>query len=360
MTEKLRVGILGAGWAAESHAVAYAQLPNVTVTALWNRTRPRAEALAGQLKQPDLRIYDGWQDLIEQANVDVISIATPPMMRREPFLMALEHGCHVLVEKPISVGVAEARAMVEAAQAAQTVTAACFNWRYAPAHQVAWRAVQDGMIGLIRDVRSLWQFRMTTRDFAAARPWIVRMDIANGTLGEGLSHDFDKARFLSGSEFERMMSRITPITLKQDGDFLLEGGRSLHLAELSNGVLGDFFITPTAGQDEWRLMLIGDQGTLLITDGGQTITRQCADDDQPMMLAIPATDQAPAGVNLLQHTWNRLIADFVLAIRQGDTVHGTLPHLPTLTDGLRVEEIIAAARASATEERWVAVNPDKK
>ena len=106
MPEKLRVGILGAGWAAESHAIAYAQLPNVAVTALWSRTRARAEALAGRLQQPDLRIYDHWQDLIEQSKVDVISVATPPMLRREPVVRTLAQGCHVLVEKPISVGVA--------------------------------------------------------------------------------------------------------------------------------------------------------------------------------------------------------------------------------------------------------------
>ena len=60
MTEKLRVGILGAGWAAESHAIAYMQLPNVTVSALWNRSRARAEALASRLQQPGIRIYDDW------------------------------------------------------------------------------------------------------------------------------------------------------------------------------------------------------------------------------------------------------------------------------------------------------------
>ena len=354
MAEKLHIGILGAGWAAESHAAAYARLPNVTVTALWSRTRATAEALAGRLQQP-IHIYDHWQDLIEQSKVDVISIATPPMLRREPAVQALAQGCHLLVEKPISVGVSEAQALVQAAQAAKTVTATCFNWRYAPAHQVAWRAMQAGLIGALRDVRSRWQFRITKRDFAAARPWMVRMDIANGALGEGLSHDFDKVRFLTGCEFSRIVSRITPMTIKQDGDFCFDGGRSLHLVEFNTGALGDFFITPTAGQDEWRLTLIGDEGTLVIDNGGQTVTRQGATDDQPVVLPIPAVDQPPTGVTLIQHTWNRLIADFVDAIRRGDLTHDTVPHLPTLLDGLRTEEVIAAARTSEASGQWAAV-----
>ena len=48
MRAKLRIGILGAGWAGESHATAYARLPNVEVTALWSRTRTRAEELLAQ------------------------------------------------------------------------------------------------------------------------------------------------------------------------------------------------------------------------------------------------------------------------------------------------------------------------
>jgi len=355
MPEKLRVGLIGAGWAAESHAAAFLQLPNVEVTALWSRTRATAEALAGRLKQARLRIYDDWQDLIAESKVDVISITTPPMLHRSPAVAALAQGCHVLVEKPISVGVADARAIVHAAQAAKTVTATCFNWRYAPAIQVALRAVLDGQIGAIRDVHSHWHFRMITRDFAAARPWMGRMDIANGTLGEGLSHDFDKARFLTGSEFKRMVSRITPITIKQDGDYLLDGGRSLHLVAFDNGALGDFFITPTAGENDWHFSLLGDEGSLSVTHAGEKVTCQRAIDDEPRVLTIPESDQAPPGVAVIQHTWNRLIADFVQAIRRGDSEHQTVPHLPSLLDGLHTEEIIAAARESDARGEWVSV-----
>ena len=64
MAETLRVGILGAGGAGTAHAVAFSRLPDVNVTALCSRTRTRAEALAGQLGQPGIQVYDGWQDLM--------------------------------------------------------------------------------------------------------------------------------------------------------------------------------------------------------------------------------------------------------------------------------------------------------
>jgi predicted dehydrogenase len=76
------------------------------------------------------------------------------MLRSAPLLLALEYGCHVLVEKPMSVGVGEAADMVAAAERSSSVTACCFNWRYAPALQAAKRAMLDGALGGIRDVRT--------------------------------------------------------------------------------------------------------------------------------------------------------------------------------------------------------------
>jgi len=354
MADTLHVGIVGAGWAGECHAAAYRQLPDVEVTALWNRTRARADALAGKLRNPLLKVYDSWQELISRGHCDVISIATAPLLRSGPLLMALDQGCHVLVEKPMSVGVREAEIMAAAARTADSVTACCFNWRYAPAYQTVWRAIRAGQIGAIRDLRTEWYLRARS-DFFARQPWALRMDTSNGSLGEGLSHDFDKARFLTGEEFREIASRITPTTIKQDDNFFIDGGRSMHFAELTGGVLAQFSLSVTAGEDVWRMTIVGDEGSLTIPDAGTSIVRQRQDDHEPGTLTISATDRLPKSTTLLQHTWNRLIKDFIEAVRDGDLAHINHPHLPTLIDGLRTEEVIAAARLSSTDRRWVTV-----
>lgn len=354
MSRMLHVGIVGTGWAGGCHAAAYRQLPDVEVTALWNRTRTRADALAEKLRNPPLEVYDSWQELITRGHCDVISIATAPLLRSGPLLMALDHGCHVLVEKPMSVGVREAESMVAAARTADSVTACCFNWRYAPAYQTAWRAIRAGQIGSIRDLHTEWYLRARS-DFFARQPWALRMDTSNGSLGEGLSHDFDKARFLTGEEFGEITSRITPTTIKQDDNFLVDGGRSMHFAELTGGVLAQFSLSVTAGEDVWRMTIVGDEGSLTIPDAGTTIIRQRQDDHERVALAIQAADSLPQSSTLMQHTWNRLIKDFIGAVRDGDREHIDHPNLPTLTDGLRTEEVIAAARLSSADRRWVTV-----
>jgi predicted dehydrogenase len=336
----LRVGILGAGMAAEGHATAYHRLPDVRVVGIWNRSRGRAEALAGRLEH-EPRLYDRWQDMISDDRIDVISIATAPLLRSEPLRLAVDHGRHVLVEKPISIGVPEAAEMVAAVKASAAVT--------------AYRAIRAGEIGAIRDLRTEWNFRVTTANLFIAQPWTTRLDRSNGSMGEGLSHDFDKARFLTGCEFTKIVSIVAPTTIKQAGGFLVEGARTFHLAELSHAVIGQFSLTVGPGQDRWNMILIGDEGSLVIPDAGTSLVRQRADDDEPVEVPISAEDCASAGADLMQHTWNRLIADFVRAVRDRDIEHESVPHLATLTDGLRTEQIIAAARQSSDARQWVTV-----
>lgn len=354
MTETIRVGILGAGWAGTSHAIAFSQLTHVKVTALWSRTHDSANTLAQQLSMTDVRIYESWQELVENAAVDVISIATPPMIRREPVLIAFERGCHVLVEKPFSVTLADAQVMAQAAKSAKTITATCFNKRYLPGNQFVWRAIREGQIGQIRDIRTEWRWRTTSRDFFVKRPWTGRMDIAHGSLGEGLSHDFDKARFFTDSEFAHIVSQIASLTIKSDKNFPVDGGSHMHLAKLNNGIFGEFRFTVTAGEGNWTVVLNGDEGTFII-NGDDVVRRQRSDEDDPVGIELPESLQSPEGVSPMQHSWNRLISDFVEAIRRGDVNHRSVPHLPTAEDGLRCQEIIDGARKSAEEMRWVSL-----
>jgi predicted dehydrogenase len=60
-----------------------------------------------------------------------------------------------------------------------------------------------------------------------------------------------------------------------------------------------------------------------------------------------------------QYTWNRLIADFVTAIRKGDVTHSIIPHLPSLEDGLRAQQVVAAAKQSERVRRWVVLDEIK-
>jgi len=294
--------------------------------------------LADRIGGSQIQICDRWQDLVGESEVDIISIATPPMLRRAPAVMALERGCHLLVEKPFSVALSDARAIVDAAKGVNAVTATCFSWRYSPGWQVAWRQIQEGQIGGMLDVHTEMRVGWLTREFLQRSPWRT-------TLGEAGSHEFDGWRFLTGCEFKRVVCQRAARPVPLAPELMFDGGVCMLLAELTDGVLGDLRITLTAGQPEWSTFVNGETGTLRVTH--ETVIRQRLGEAEAMRLDIPETDRNP---------WSRLITDFVAAIRRGDVAHASAPHLPSLQDGLRSQEVIAAALRSDEQGRWVTLN----
>ena len=367
MSAPLRVGIIGTGRAGANHAAAFSRLPNVTVTGLWNRTASRAEKLAATLRQPELQVYPNWRDLIDSDQVDIISIATDPAFRLQPFAHALEAGRHVLVEKPLSVGLQESREMAELANRAGSVTAISFNWRYSPGCLTVWRAVRENQIGRLVEIHAQWRLR-TNLGF---RPW----SSADGALREAGSHEFDRVRFLANWQFERVVCSLASAPdLPEQASAVPPSNLSASvMAEMRDGCRGSFGLMLTAGQRERRITFCGEEGTLTLSsesvvvpsesEEGGTMTlgnevrvfRCKAGDSDPAQLAIAEADKQPDGMLSGRHTWNRLIADFVAAARRGDRQHEQVPLLPHISDGLAAQQVIHACERSHRGACWVRV-----
>ena len=374
MSETLRVGIIGTGRAGQCHAAAFSRLPDVAVTALWNRTRSRAERLAATLNRSDIEVFGDWRDLIERGKADIISIATDPMVRQAPFAEALARERHVLVEKPLALGLSEAQKMASLAQQARTVTAISFNWRYSPGCQTTRRAIQEGQIGRLLDIRTEWRIRCSSA-FSSARSWSQM----SGSLREAGSHEFDRVRFLTDWDFRRVVCSLRPP---------LEARASTHagspisldtsafiMAEMSDHGLGAIRLTTTPGEPERQITICGEQGTLTLSSEWVTlrqeeedravtlsnevrVLRQRADEADPVRLEIAQSERQSPDLQSGQHTWNRLIADFVTAVRRGDLLHESVPHLPHISDGLAAQEVISGCEQSDAERRWVDLKQD--
>jgi predicted dehydrogenase len=282
----LRVGIIGAGRAGAAHAAAYRQLPGVAVSAVWSRTPERARALAAVLAETapagasPPAVYDRWEDLLERGDVDAVSLTTPGAVRHAPFAAALGRGRHVLVEKPLSLELPEARAIAGLAAGGETVTAVSFNWRYAPRVQAAGRAVRAGEIGPVREVRASTTIVAGPAFFGLLRqkPWSTRREHGGGMLREAGTHMFDRVRFLTGQEFRRVAGRLTPFAAVPwpvpeaagatgDLEFAL-------LAELTDGSLASLQVALTAAAGGEQLVLSGADGVLTV--GPQGVLRQRA------------------------------------------------------------------------------------
>jgi len=101
MRSRHRAGLVGAGAIAEHHLAALRNLPQVEIVGVTDVLEDRARAFAERL---GTRSYPSLEALRE-AGADTIHVLTPPESHAEVALGALEHGCHVLVEKPLATSV---------------------------------------------------------------------------------------------------------------------------------------------------------------------------------------------------------------------------------------------------------------
>src|SRR5690242_15939669 len=104
MNKRFRAGMVGAGNICEFHVAAVKALADVELVGVTDLDRTRAQANA---EKWGTTAYDSIDQLID-AGANVIHVLTPPAAHAKIALAALERGCHVLIEKPISEDEADA------------------------------------------------------------------------------------------------------------------------------------------------------------------------------------------------------------------------------------------------------------
>ncbi|MBM7551511.1 Gfo/Idh/MocA family protein [Thalassobacillus pellis] len=149
MSEKLKVGIIGAGGIASNvHLPNYIkQGDKVEITAVADVVKETAEACAEKFSIP--YVYTDYEKMLEECELDAISVCTPNKFHAAAAIAALQAGCHVLCEKPPAMNVAEATAMAETARKHGKILTYGFHFRFAPEIMALKRFTAAGELGEI-------------------------------------------------------------------------------------------------------------------------------------------------------------------------------------------------------------------
>jgi predicted dehydrogenase len=133
--DQIGVAIFGAGNVSSGHLDAYLHSPRCKVVAIGSRTKAGAEAKAREvgIDPATIGIYDAIDDLLNDPNVDALSITTPHDRHAADVIAAANAGKHCLVEKPIAISVDELDAMDAAVTEAGIRTVCGFVLRFNPA-----------------------------------------------------------------------------------------------------------------------------------------------------------------------------------------------------------------------------------
>jgi len=146
--ERVRVGIIGAGWAGRTHAKFYQKLPWVDVVAWADMVPGLAKAAADELGV-SADIYLDYRDMFEKANLDAVSVCTYNMGHRAPAVDALELGKPVLLEKPMAATLDDARAIMRAADQTSGFLMVGFQPYFSSEQKAAREIVAAGTLGEI-------------------------------------------------------------------------------------------------------------------------------------------------------------------------------------------------------------------
>lgn len=146
--EKLRVGVVGAGFIGVAHIEALRRLGYIDVVAL-------ADPIDVAQKAERLSIphsFTNHRDMLDTLELDAVHICTPNHLHREIAVAALEKGVHVICEKPFCCTLEEADAMVEAAERSGKVCAVNYHNRFYPMAFQLHRMVEEGELGKVFSV----------------------------------------------------------------------------------------------------------------------------------------------------------------------------------------------------------------
>ena len=186
----LRIAVLGAGRIGKMHAELLArQVPGASLAMVQDINGDAAVAVGQQFDVPHTTEVD---TVLASADVDAVAICSSTDTHVPFMIAAANAGKAIFCEKPISLDLAKVDEALAVIKSSGVPFQVGFNRRFDPAHDSVRAAVVDGSVG------DLHMVRISSRD--PAPPPIPYIKVSGGIFLDMMIHDFDMARFITGSE----------------------------------------------------------------------------------------------------------------------------------------------------------------
>ena len=377
---KIRMGMVGGGRGAfigGVHRMAAALDSQIELVCGAFSSDPERSRLSGEdFYLPADRVYGSYAEMIEKEQLlpagermDFVSIVTPNHLHYGPAKMALEHGFHVVCDKPLCFSMEEAEELVALVEETGLIFALTHNYTGYPMVKQALAMIKAGELGTIRKVvveyPQGWlstKLEDTEQKQAGWRTDPSRSGIA-GAMGDIGTHAENLAEYITGLEISELCADLTAFVpdrqLDDDGNVLLRfnnGAKGiLHASQISAGEENDLNIRVygTKGGFHWRQM---EPNTLTVRwlDKPGEVRRTGVGELYPATVAhtrIPGGH--PEGYLEAFANIYRNFAHCVQARLAGETPDPLLMDFPGVKDGLRGMKFIQKVVASSnSKEKW--------
>lgn len=380
----IRVGMIGYKFMGKAHSHAYRDLPmffpntpKPVMKAICGRDEGGVAAAAKQFG------WDGyttdWRELVKRDDIDLIDINAPSDAHKEIALAAAAAGKHLFCEKPLALTLADSREMLEAAERAGVKHMVGFNYRFAPAVQLAKKLVSEGRLGRIYHFRA-WFLQDWIIDPDFPLVWRLQKEVAgSGSHGDLGAHLIDLAHFLVGDMTEvigmsetfvkerPLPSSMTGLSAQGSKDGpkgpVTVDDATLFMTRFDNGALGSFEATRFAAGHRCTnsFEINGSKGSVKFDfERMNELQVYFADDaaDVQGFRRVLATDPAhayadawwPPGHTIgYEHTFIHEVVELMEALG------ADRQPVPNFADGVKCQAVLEAVDRSIDERRWVSI-----
>ena len=254
----MRVGIIGAGWIAEKAAITLNALQECECYAIASRSLDKAQAFANQWHIK--KAYGSYSELIADADVDLVYVATPHSHHFDVTRQALLAGKPCLVEKAFMANARQTSEILDIARQQQVFLAEAIWTRYQPVVDTVRSLISSGRIGTPRLITATLGYSM------GDKPRIMRPDLCGGALLDLGVYVLNFVRMLFPSEIVSIDSQC----VKSPSGMDLTNAITLVLA---NGMLCNLQSSAACVGDNIGV-IAGTEGNLIIdnVNNPQTIT----------------------------------------------------------------------------------------
>jgi predicted dehydrogenase len=270
----LRVAIVGCGKIADQHAEQIVHIPGCEIVGVCDREELMAKQLQERLNVPTR--FTEVQDLLYKARPDVVHITSPPQSHYPVGKLCLEAGCHVYVEKPFTVNLAEAEGLISLAEYKNLKLTVGHNAQFSHAANRMRKLVAEGYLGgPPLHLESYYCYDLGDPGYAKAllgdRDHWVRM-LPGGLLQNTISHGISKiAEFLNGDVPDVVAYGFTSPLLRSIGEteFVDELRVIIH-----DGIATAYFTFSSQMRPSLhQLRLYGPKNGLVVDDDQETVIR---------------------------------------------------------------------------------------
>ncbi|MFT3704192.1 MAG: Gfo/Idh/MocA family oxidoreductase [Agriterribacter sp.] len=334
------IGIIGAGMVADFHARSIQHLPNTKLTGICDGGSGKAAALA---EKYNCTAFADYKTMLKSKDIDIVTIASPSGMHKEPAVEAALHGKHVLCEKPLDITLDRIDAMIAAHKKAGTQLGGIFNYRFTDAVHTIKQAIDNGRFGIMTHVAVEVPWWRSDEYYKSKWRGTWALDGGGALMNQSI-HMVDMLQYFAGP-LESLHGYVATL-----GHTIQTEDTATAIVRFKNKALGSIYGSTASfpGQPR-KITVTGTLGTVIMQDN-QIKVWQFANElaEDKTVISKYAVDSggaasAPSAIPFEMHANN--IAAFITALDQGR---------PFEIDGAEARkavEIVLAIYRSAKENR---------